>query len=591
MNETKEINNQEAIEDQVEKNLEEAGVVPALDGGFGWVVVLASFLVNVVVDGIIFTVGDILLPIWVKEFRCSNASAALVISILSGSYLLVGPLASALTNMIGCRSVVIAGALLSSLGFITSAIATEIYFLYISFGLIGGVGFGLMYLPSIVIISQYFSIKRSMATGIAVAGSGIGTTIFSIANPFVMDVLGDNWRFFVVFLAFVSFTVILNSFAFKPVKPSEEQVQKVAEIVEDYEKTRKQSGTLTVVPQTLGSSLPHLNAARPFLSTIELNNMQKNLTVTNGYSQKNLQEVARDSVRDINRPLSKMDVFYTGSSNSLAARSRSNTMSKLNRPEPGSVQDMYQSNVLLSKIDLPSETAGSDIPIGWKHTLLSTFRGLLDPSLLYSPSFIILSLSGMLTLSCFYVPYNYLGDHINKLPDVSQTKKSLPISLLGIINILARIACGWIADQPQVDALMVTNVAVVGAGIATALVPFFGAYWHFIAFCLPFAVGAACFAALRSVIIVDLYGLEKLTNAFGILLTFMGIGATFGSPLTAYVKDITGNFDVSFYIMGTLMAISGLICVPLRSLREWEIRRCNPSDALNNVELEKLNQA
>jgi len=42
---------------------------------------------------------------------------------------------------------------------------------------------------------------------------------------------------------------------------------------------------------------------------------------------------------------------------------------------------------------------------------------------------------------------------------------------------------------------------------------------------------AAVFASLRSIIVVDLLGLEKLTNAFGLLLLFQGVAATVGAPL------------------------------------------------------------
>ena len=42
---------------------------------------------------------------------------------------------------------------------------------------------------------------------------------------------------------------------------------------------------------------------------------------------------------------------------------------------------------------------------------------------------------------------------------------------------------------------------------------------------------AACFASLRSILIVELMGLDKLTNAFGLLLLFQGIAAVIGSPL------------------------------------------------------------
>jgi len=42
-----------------------------------------------------------------------------------------------------------------------------------------GVGFGLMYLPSIVMVGYYFDKRRALATGIAVCGSGIGSFVFA----------------------------------------------------------------------------------------------------------------------------------------------------------------------------------------------------------------------------------------------------------------------------------------------------------------------------------------------------------------------------------------------------------------------------
>lgn len=63
-------------------------VVPP-DGGWGWVVVAASFVCNFIVDGIIFCFGVFLVEI-VKTFNVSTAKVALVGSLLTGFYLMTG---------------------------------------------------------------------------------------------------------------------------------------------------------------------------------------------------------------------------------------------------------------------------------------------------------------------------------------------------------------------------------------------------------------------------------------------------------------------------------------------------------------------
>lgn len=63
-------------------------VVPP-DGGWGWVVVAASFCCNMVVDGIIYSFG-MFLGVISESFDESKAKVSLVGSLLSGFYLMEG---------------------------------------------------------------------------------------------------------------------------------------------------------------------------------------------------------------------------------------------------------------------------------------------------------------------------------------------------------------------------------------------------------------------------------------------------------------------------------------------------------------------
>lgn len=50
-----------------------------------------------------------------------------------------------------------------------------------------GIGFGLIYLPAVVCVGYYFETKRSLATGIAVCGSGFGTFAFAPLATFLLE--------------------------------------------------------------------------------------------------------------------------------------------------------------------------------------------------------------------------------------------------------------------------------------------------------------------------------------------------------------------------------------------------------------------
>lgn len=158
---------------------EEEEVLPAPpDGGYGWVIVFASFMCNMVVDGIAYSFG-ILLPELIKEYGSTKSKTALVGSLLPGTTMLVGPLVSVVVNKFGCRTATILGSIIASAAMVLSTFCPTVEVLLWVYGVMGGIGCGLMYLPAVVCVGYYFESKRSLATGIAVCGSGVGTFAFA----------------------------------------------------------------------------------------------------------------------------------------------------------------------------------------------------------------------------------------------------------------------------------------------------------------------------------------------------------------------------------------------------------------------------
>lgn len=84
---------------------------------------------------------------------------------LSGFYLLAGPFVSAMANRWGFRLVTIIGSFIASAAFAASAWANSLMYLYISFGIIGGIGFSMIYIPAVITVGFYFERWRALATG------------------------------------------------------------------------------------------------------------------------------------------------------------------------------------------------------------------------------------------------------------------------------------------------------------------------------------------------------------------------------------------------------------------------------------------
>jgi Major Facilitator Superfamily len=82
---------------------------------------------------------------------------------------------------------------LASAAFVLSTFSTNVTMLMLTYGVMGGIGFGMIYLPAVVCVGYYFEKKRSLATGIAVCGSGFGTFAFAPLATFLLEQLG-GWR-------------------------------------------------------------------------------------------------------------------------------------------------------------------------------------------------------------------------------------------------------------------------------------------------------------------------------------------------------------------------------------------------------------
>lgn len=131
------------------------------DGGFGWVIVFASFTISVIIDGIAFSFGLIYTEL-LNYFKESKTKTAWIGAFHLAVPLLAGPILSNLVDKYGCRTMTIIGGLVAGIGFVLSSLSTSVEMLYLTFGLISGVGIGIGYVTAVVSIAFWFDKKREL---------------------------------------------------------------------------------------------------------------------------------------------------------------------------------------------------------------------------------------------------------------------------------------------------------------------------------------------------------------------------------------------------------------------------------------------
>lgn len=231
----------------------------------------------------------------------------------------------------------------------------------------------------------------------------------------------------------------------------------------------------------------------------------------------------KGSRQDVSRPMYRDDILYSGSLAKLPQyRSQTSLGYHMSVTHIPTRQDIEE-DIDEGKCKICPEAVSR---------VLST---MLDISLLKNYSFILLAFSGFFTMMGFFVPFIYIADRAQKA-GIDEDSAVFLLSAIGIFNTVARIVCGWLSSLQGISALQLNNIFITAGGIATMFSGMFMSVFSQWVYTCIFGLTCACFSALRSIIVVDLLGLEKLTNAFGILLLFQGIAAIFGSPLAGKIK-------------------------------------------------------
>ena len=161
------------------------------DGGYGWIVVLASFVGNYVVDGIQYSFG-VLLQDLVTHFDSDFATVSLAGGTVTGVFLSIGIVTTTLVTIFGCRPVYAAGSLLAALAMAASIFSPNIHIFIFLYGILGGIGHGFITMSGILLVSLYFEKRRALAIGIARSGSSTGSMVVTGLGNYICTSYG--WK-------------------------------------------------------------------------------------------------------------------------------------------------------------------------------------------------------------------------------------------------------------------------------------------------------------------------------------------------------------------------------------------------------------
>ncbi|CRK99823.1 CLUMA_CG013131, isoform A [Clunio marinus] len=650
---------------------DEFSEIQAPDGGWGWVVVFASFLVNMIADGITFSFGIYNVE-FLKYFGDSKGKTAWIGSIFMASPLLSGPIASYLTDRYGCRKVTIVGSITAAIGFLLSAMADSMEMLFVTFGVISGVGLSLCYVAAVVIVAYYFDKRRSFATGISVCGSGIGTFIFPPIIQYLISEYG--WRGCTVILAGIFLNMCVcgalmrdlewtthrakqkrknrlktkNGTSYESFSITNSTNNGTTAVANDYAgKENCATGFDPCIVEAMAEDDPHLFSSLINLPTFTKDGEKIPIGVLEQLAKnRNFHDVILHNYPHLlaTRSLSNCDqLIPIGSSAILSPTTVENSISQKNRKHRHTIQigesetnvsdkwlrqhhhhhhDSHVMDILKDlRIHRHSLTyrgamlninryrlRASSCPDIYRNSMttiasegasttqmvsefMKLFKDILDFSYFLDIRFLLFAISNFILYTWYDVVYVYLPDWAIE-HQVTETDASMLISLIGIINMFGEIALGWAGDRDELNPNIIYAISMGFCGVSVLAIPFFVTYQWMCVLSSAFGLFIAANYSLTSIILVNLVDLDRFTNAYGLLLLVQGVANLVGPPIAGWGYDLTGTYDLSFYLAGGFIVVSGALLMILPILgrfRKYQRRKESQNSESEEVRSEVKN--
>ncbi|MBU1524199.1 MAG: OFA family MFS transporter [Candidatus Omnitrophica bacterium] len=155
-----------------------------------WLVVIGGVLI-IMCLGVAYAWGVFLMPI-AKEFGWGRGETSLAVSILLLVFSVFMVVGGILEKKYGPRITASAGGVFVCLGWVLAYWTNSLWWLYLSYGVLAGIGTGLGYLPAISTGIKWFPDKRGLVTGIIIFGFGFGAAFLTPLAVRFIELYG--WR-------------------------------------------------------------------------------------------------------------------------------------------------------------------------------------------------------------------------------------------------------------------------------------------------------------------------------------------------------------------------------------------------------------
>ncbi|XP_031772169.1 monocarboxylate transporter 9-like isoform X2 [Apis florea] len=515
------------------------------DGGWGWVVLSSALIVNFLIPGTVKSFG-VLFVEFLHVFKASSTAASWMPALCYFLYNSLGPLSSILSNKYSYKTVTIIGGAFAACGMMLSYFANSVSYLYVSYGLMVGIGAGLTFPPTVYIVTSYFEKLRGVANGLCISGSAIGTIVLPPFLQYLLDCFG--YRGAVLVMGALTLNTLVCGLLYHPVEqhmiaiPIEGGIDNQGLTIDEPVLDKQKSTESTTIENETTYSNTASKKKENFQTENEINNPKindlkdKNEDVT----ENKINETKKESIFDEDKLQLNKKQKSTGDHQNADSSRESNisemnvTFCKLESENP-ELHNLPSNENKDKKIHERLKTKESE-ELSEKSTS-RTSLSKVEVTAISNTNFMIL------------LPSYAISQGFDK------NSSALLLSIVSALDLVGRISGASLSDIDFMPKYYYFIGGLGTSGIALALLPMATSYAMLSFFCALFGLSSGMYIGITTVILADMIGTEKLSSSYGISLFVNGVLQLIGPPICGIVFETVGSYKPIFLAFGIILIL------------------------------------
>nr|XP_060635849.1 monocarboxylate transporter 13-like [Anolis sagrei ordinatus]XP_060635850.1 monocarboxylate transporter 13-like [Anolis sagrei ordinatus] len=158
----------------------------------------------------------------------------------------------------------------------------------------------------------------------------------------------------------------------------------------------------------------------------------------------------------------------------------------------------------------------------------------------------------------YFIPYIHLVARAREL-GFDEYQAAFLMSMAAVADLCGRLFSGWLGNCRAFRLIHILVTWTSLTGVSLLLIPWGRTYQVLVTISLAYGFFSGALTPVVFSIIPEIVGIGNIFSSMGLLQMIESIGGLLGSPLSGFLRDVTGDYTASFLVAGSFILTGSLV--------------------------------